>query len=168
MMKTIFLCGFMGCGKSSLGRQLAKRLGCPFIDLDRYIVEKQGKTIPEIFAERGEDFFRELETAALRNFSEQGGKVVATGGGALIRPENAQLCRKNGIVLFIDVDFEVCYARIQGDKNRPLAAKPKEELRKLFRTRRKIYKAHSDKTIRNVFFRETIEKILLYLRTETK
>lgn len=145
-MRNLYLCGFMGCGKSYMGRLLAKKLGCRLIDLDAYIEEKEGKAIPEIFADEGEPHFRKLEEKYIREMPEN--CVVATGGGAIINPVTAETARKAGTVVFLDADFELCYSRIKGDAHRPLVMKnTKEQLKALFDTRRKIYLEHSDLSV---------------------
>lgn len=132
----------MGCGKSHIGRMTAKLLGMKFIDLDRYIVNAQGLTIPEIFDKFGEPHFRALEAKYIRELAE--GCVVATGGGALINDETAKYARENGVSVYINTAFELCYRRISGDKNRPLVVKnTKEQLRELYETRAVIYKRNS-------------------------
>ncbi len=132
----------MGCGKSHIGRMTAKLLGMKFIDLDRYIVNAQGLTIPEIFDKFGEPHFRALEAKYIRELAE--GCVVATGGGALINDETAKYARENGVSVYINTAFELCYRRISGDKNRPLVVKnTKEQLRELYETRAVIYKHNS-------------------------
>ncbi len=142
-MRNIYLCGFMGCGKSYTGKKLAERLSCTLVDLDAYIEEKEGKSIPEIFADEGEAHFRELEAKYIREMPEN--SVVATGGGAIINPVTAETARNTGTVIFLDTDFELCYSRIKGDAHRPLVMKNTEEqLLKLFNTRREIYLKHSD------------------------
>ncbi len=139
---SVYLCGFMGCGKSHIGRMTAKLLGMKFIDLDRYIVNAQGLTIPEIFDKFGEPHFRVLEAKYIRELAE--GCVVATGGGALINDETAKYARENGVSVYINTAFELCYRRISGDKNRPLVGKnTKEQLRELYETRAVIYKRNS-------------------------
>ena len=139
---SVYLCGFMGCGKSHIGRMTAKRLGMKFIDLDRYIVNAEGLTIPEIFDKFGEPHFRALEAKYIRELAQ--GCVVATGGGALINDETARYARENGVSVYINTDFELCYQRISGDKNRPLVVKnTKEQLRELYETRSVIYKRNS-------------------------
>lgn len=141
--KTVFLCGFMGCGKSTVGKILAKKLECSFTDMDNYIVEKQGMSIPQMFAEKGEEFFRNAETEAVRELSENTG-VIACGGGAMLRKVNADIANSAGTVVFIDVPFESCYARISGDKNRPIVANnTKEELNLIYDGRAPIYKENS-------------------------
>jgi len=147
-MSTIFLCGFMGCGKSTVGKKLAKLLDCEFIDLDLYIEGKEKLSIPEIFSIHGERYFRELETRSIAELSDAQA-VIATGGGALIPERNAQLAKKNGTIIFIDTDFEECYTRIKTDKNRPLASsQTKSDLLELYNFRTPIYIAHSDTIIK--------------------
>lgn len=142
-MRNIYLCGFMGCGKSHMGRKLSKMLDCTLVDLDAYIEEKEGMTIPEIFEKHGEPHFRKLEEKYIREMPEN--SIVATGGGAIINPVTAEAARSAGTVIFLDADFELCYKRIKGDTHRPLVMKnSKEQLCELFNTRRKVYLAHSD------------------------
>ena len=142
-MRNIYLCGFMGCGKSYMGRKLSEMLGCTLVDLDAYIEEKEGRTIPEIFAQDGEPHFRELEAKYIREMPEN--CVVATGGGAIINPVTAETARNAGTVVFLDADFELCYNRIKGDTHRPLVMKnTKEQLFELFSKRREIYLKNSD------------------------
>lgn len=141
-MSSVYLCGFMGCGKSHIGRQLAVASGKSFADLDRVIVEREGMTIPEIFDKLGEPHFRELEARYIRELN--GGYVVATGGGALINDDTARFARESGLSVYINVAFETCYARIKGDKNRPLVVKnTPEQLRELYDTRAEIYRRNS-------------------------
>ena len=139
----IYLCGFMGCGKSHVGKMLAEKLGFTFADLDSYIEEKEGLSIPEIFDKFGEPHFRKLEEKYILEMPEK--SVVATGGGAVINPVTAQSARKAGRVIFLDADFELCYSRIKDDTHRPLVMKnTKEGLSELFEKRRKIYSEHSE------------------------
>lgn len=141
-MSSVYLCGFMGCGKSHIGRQLAAASGKRFTDLDKVIVEREGMTIPEIFDKFGEPHFRELEAKYIRELND--GYVVATGGGALINDNTAQFARENGLSVYINVSFETCYARIKGDSNRPLVVKnTPEQLRELYETRAVIYRRNS-------------------------
>ena len=141
---TVFLCGFMGCGKTTSGKLAAKKLGCGFCDTDDLIVKEQGMTIPEIFSQKGEPYFRKVEAETVTGLC---GKaiVAACGGGALLNEDTAKACREGGTVIFLDVPFETCYERIAGDSNRPIAASSsKEELRERYDKRREIYLAHSD------------------------
>ena len=147
MTKTVFLCGFMGCGKSTVGKVAAGMLGVQFVDLDEFIEQQQEMSIPVIFSKKGEEFFRDCETNAIKDFDGKGA-VVATGGGALLREENAEAAQAAGVVIFIDTDFETCYERIKDDPHRPIAYNStKQQLKDRFEQRRPLYQAHSQFTI---------------------
>ena len=139
---SIFLCGFMGCGKSHIGRLLAAQLDMPLVDLDRYIVNAENMSIPEIFDKFGEPHFRSLEAKFIRELS--GGNIVATGGGALINDKTAEYARESGISVYINTSFDLCYKRIKGDKNRPLVmSNTEEQLEELYNKRDVIYRRNS-------------------------
>lgn len=162
---SVYLCGFMGCGKSHVGRMLAKRLEMKFIDLDRYIVNAEKMTIPEIFEKYGEPHFRELEAKYIRELSN--GCVVATGGGALINDETAKYARESGVTVYINTSFEECYRRIEGDTNRPLVMKnTKEQLNELYEKRSAIYRKNSmfmvNGNAHDKVITEEIAKLYLY------
>lgn len=141
---TIYLCGFMGCGKSTVGRILAESLGITFTDMDDHIVKKAGMSIPGIFAEKGEQVFRDMETEAVSELGKRGG-VIACGGGAMLRKTNAGAAAEFGSVVYIDVPYEVCWGRITGDANRPIVmANTKESLKEIYDERAQLYAAHSD------------------------
>lgn len=141
-MSTVYLCGFMGCGKSHVGRQLASALGRQFVDLDRYIINEEQMTIPFIFEKFGEPHFRRLEAKYIRELSED--KVVATGGGALINDETAEYARKSGLTVYINTSFDICYNRIKDDANRPLVVNnTKQQLEELYNTRAAIYRRNA-------------------------
>ena len=145
----IYLCGFMGCGKSRIGKQLAKALGMSFNDLDAYIVSHEKMTIPEIFEKFGEPHFRRLEAKYIAEMPDN--SVTALGGGAVINDETAETARKSGTVIFLDAGFDVCYARIKDDPNRPLAHNsPKETVKELYDRRYPVYSERSDITIKAV------------------
>lgn len=141
---TVFLCGFMGCGKSTSGKLAAKKMGCGFCDTDDLIVRTLDMSIPDIFEQKGEPFFRKTEAEIVKSLC---GKtiVAACGGGAMLNPETAKAARDAGAaVVFLDVPFDICYERISGDENRPIAAKStREELLELFNNRRSVYLSHS-------------------------
>jgi len=146
-MKAVYLCGFMGCGKTAAGKLLAEKLGCGFTDMDGYITEKEGMTIPQIFAEKGENYFRAAETESVRELAENGG-VIACGGGAMLKKENADIASEAGTVVYIEVPFGVCYSRISGDRNRPIVMNnTKEELEFIYDSRVPIYRQNSDITV---------------------
>ncbi len=150
MSKNIVLCGFMGSGKTTVGRLLAKRLLAGFIDLDEAIEQQEERSIPTIFAEEGEDYFRSLEHAvlgkALRGelpaglLTPRAFTVLAAGGGTFMREDNVALLREDGaIVIYLSTDFDVCYERIR-ESNRPIVMRStREELHALYEKRHKIY-----------------------------
>lgn len=125
----IFLVGFMGCGKSTVGRALAEELGWRFVDLDEDIEKQQGCSIAEIFDRSGEPAFRMMETAALRNMVhviEHGRPhVVALGGGAFLQEQNRELVNAKGVSIWLDAPLEVVQRRVAGLEHRPLARDPK-------------------------------------------
>ncbi|MCL2697503.1 MAG: shikimate kinase [Oscillospiraceae bacterium] len=140
MIKPIYLYGFMGCGKS----YIAKKSGLDFIDLDEYIVRLKGIEIAEIFVKYSEQYFRELELAALKELNVP---LVSLGGGALKTPETAKYAKENAVVIFIDTPFEVCCKRIKIDglHRRPLAEnKTKEGLFELYNSRLPHYRNVAD------------------------
>jgi len=138
----IYLVGFMGSGKSTVGRALAEELGWSFFDLDQEIEDREGVTISDLFESRGEEAFREMEAAALRNrvrAVEKGRpQVIALGGGAFCREENFSLTSNNGITIWLDCPIEVIAERIAQETHRPLARDP-ERMRSLFEQRQPAY-----------------------------
>lgn len=141
---TVFLCGFMGCGKTTAGKLAAKKLGYAYADTDEMIVKQENRSIPEIFAESGEPYFRSIEAETVKSMCGKNA-VVSCGGGALLNDCTAEVAKKNGIVIFLDVPFEVCYERIKNDSNRPIAASSdKEELLERYNNRHEIYLKNSD------------------------
>lgn len=165
MINTVYLCGFMGCGKSHIGRMLSMRMNRDFIDLDKYIVTIEKLSIPEIFDKFGEPHFRKLEAKYIRELS--GGRVVATGGGALINDETAKFARESGISVYINTSFNVCYRRIKGDTNRPLVMNnTPEQLKELYNKRDVIYRRNSvymvNGNARDTIIAGEIEKLIHY------
>jgi shikimate kinase len=138
----IYLVGFMGCGKSTVGRALAEELGWSFVDLDAEIEEREGTTIADIFDARGESIFREIETASLRERvrTVQYGRpqVISLGGGAFLNEENFEMASNNGITVWLDCPFSMIERRVAGLTHRPLA-RDLEQLRQLFEVRRPGY-----------------------------
>lgn len=141
---TIFLCGFMGCGKSTVGGLLAKKTGCGFCDTDELVVKNQGMTIPEIFSQKGEPYFRQVEAETVKSLCGKN-TVVACGGGAMLNSDTADAVKKNGgIIVYLNVPFEECYSRISGDTNRPIVMNnTKEQLEEIYNKRHTIYMANS-------------------------
>jgi shikimate kinase len=134
----IFLVGFMGAGKTTVGRALADHLGYAFFDLDELITARAGKSVQEIFAELGESEFRRLETAAIRSCRHVVRSVIALGGGAYVQEENRTILRVIGKTVWLDCPLEVCLKRIGGDKSRPLLG-DEVDMRALLAERRAAY-----------------------------
>ncbi|MBQ7203877.1 MAG: shikimate kinase [Eubacterium sp.] len=145
-MNNIILCGFMGSGKSVVGRELAKITGKRFIDTDEYIEKKQGIPIKAIFAAHGEDFFRDLEFEACKEVSELKNCIISTGGGAVTFERNVEVLKDGGRIIFLDADFETICDRIGNSTTRPLF-QDKEKARALFEERRPKYLAAADFTV---------------------
>ena len=121
----ITLCGFMGSGKTTVGKVLADFLGCPFLDLDDLVVKKAGKPIPEMFAQDGEDAFRKTEAALLRSTVEKYAEstaVLALGGGAVTTPASAALLHDKTVCIYLKASLETLLQRLEGETaGRPLA-----------------------------------------------
>ena len=139
---TIVLIGMMGVGKTSLGRALSKHLGYHFIDVDKEIVEREGRTIPEIFKIHGESYFRQLELSLMEELLKETNCIISTGGGAVINSKTASLIWNNALSVWIHSDIDVLLGRIGDDKNRPLLQdeNPRMVLEKLEQERTPIYK----------------------------
>ena len=118
--RNIFLIGMMGSGKTTIGKILAERLGWKFDDSDHKIEQATGKSIVSIFSEKGEDYFRYLESDHLIETAQQKESVTACGGGIILNKRNRTLMRKSGTVVFLDVPLEILTSRLQGVSNRPL------------------------------------------------
>ena len=119
-MKNIVLIGFMGTGKTSVGRLLASRLGCAFHDLDRKIEERHGMSIPEMFREHGEPYFRAREKEAVREAAERTNLVIATGGGTVKDAENVAILRRSGILVALTADVDTILQRTAARGARPV------------------------------------------------
>ncbi|WP_345239643.1 shikimate kinase [Pontibacillus salipaludis] len=145
-MQNIYLIGFMGSGKSSVGKRLAERLQKPFIDLDQFIEEKNEKSIPDIFAEGGEASFREYEAEALNSVKNKGA-VIATGGGIIETTGNQAIMDNSGKIIYLHTDFDSIIERLQEDPNRPLWNQDHTKRRALFEKRLPTYKQWADVTV---------------------
>lgn len=156
----------MGSGKTTLGHELAARLGLSFIDLDKYIEERNYKTVPQLFSEFGEEEFRRRESKALKEVSEFIDVVVATGGGTPCFFKNMELMNSTGITLFLDIDIPTLVERLQKSKtDRPLIqGKSKEELiefiHEMMKKRLPFYKmAQVRVPYSDIILEEVLEKI---------
>jgi len=119
-MKNIALTGFMGTGKSEVGKALAKKLGYSFVDMDDEIEKKSGLRITDIFSVHGEEAFRDMETEVIRSFSNGDRLVISTGGGAVLRQENMDYLRKKGVIVCLSAAPEIIMDRLRGSSDRPL------------------------------------------------
>ena len=146
-MKNIVLIGMPGCGKTTFGKRLARRLSLSFYDADEVLEQREQRTIKNFFAE-SEDAFRSAETRTLAYLSELEGVIIATGGGAVKRAENMELLKRKGVVAFIDRKPEQILGNIEGDA-RPLLAADKQRIFKLYEERIDLYRKYADKIITN-------------------
>lgn len=140
--RNIYLVGLMGAGKTTVGRQLAKRLGRPFLDSDHEIVERTGVPIPTIFEIEGEGGFRRREVQAIHELTKTDNIVMATGGGVVLDPENRRRLHDTGWVAYLNVPPVLLYERTRHDRNRPLlhVADPLARLEELHAVRDPLYR----------------------------
>ncbi|MDQ7989080.1 MAG: shikimate kinase [Candidatus Dactylopiibacterium sp.] len=138
----IFLVGLMGSGKTTIGRQLARRMGRAFYDSDHEIVSRTGVRIPVIFELEGEAGFRRREAQVIDELAAEGGVVIATGGGAVLNPDNRRRMRESGWVVYLDVPIAILLERTRHDTNRPLlqVADPASRLNALRSERDALYR----------------------------
>ncbi len=147
----IFLCGFMGCGKTTVGRALGELWGARFVDMDAYIEERAGMRVASIFEAGGEARFRALEAQAARELGSMRGLVVGTGGGAALNPENVAAFKGagTGLLVLLEVPFSLLLKRLAADARaqgatRPLLAGGEEAVRHLYEARLPVYRAAAD------------------------
>ena len=147
--ENIILIGFMGSGKSTVGRMLAKRLRFQFIDTDRLLEERCRMTIKDMFAKHGETVFRERETATLESLHGVRRHILATGGGIVTQPRNAPILRSLGWVVQLSADPDELYARVAKSTDRPLlqTENPRERVHQMLAERQPMYDAASDFTV---------------------
>ncbi len=159
-MSNIILIGFMGCGKTTAGRLVAEKTGYKFIDTDKFIETKYNMTISEIFSAFGEAKFRDMETEALREVCSMAGYVISTGGGIVVREENAEIMKKSGRVFFINTPFEVIKERLKDDMTRPLLKDGFEKAKSLLDDRMEKYINAADVIIEKETSAEVLAEIL--------
>ncbi|MBM7622744.1 shikimate kinase [Sporohalobacter salinus] len=167
-MKNIILIGFMGTGKSVVGKRLAERLNLEFIDSDEIIEQRAGQEISDIFADYGEEHFRDLETEVIIDLSQKKGMVISTGGGVVLRKENIEQLRKQGIIILLTAEPEVILDRVK-DSNRPLleVPEPLEKIKEMLAVRKEYYNITEYKIdTSRLSVREVIDKVEEIIKNE--
>ena len=167
-VRNLVLVGFMGSGKSSVGREIARRCDFRFLDTDSVIRQKYGKSIPEIFAIHGEPAFREEEHQLLLRLRGARHLVIATGGGIVLQPQNRLLLRSIGPVVWLTADEEVIWERVSRNRNRPLlqTVDPRSTIRSLMQIRYPLYREAADVVVETstLTHQEVAHRVLLAVR----
>ena len=160
---SIYLIGFMGAGKSTVGAKLSEKLGATLIEMDQVIVEQHDMEISDIFDEYGENYFRRLETGLLQDLQGKKNLVVSTGGGVVLRDENIALMRENGYVVYLTAKPEIIYERVKDKKERPLLNENMsvEYIEEMLSDRKEYYRsaAHIKVSTNNKSIDEIVEEI---------
>lgn len=148
-MNNVFLIGFMGSGKSTIAACLSQDYGMEVVEMDEVIAKREKMSIPDIFAQKGEAYFREAETRLLQEIEEDGHKVVSCGGGVVLREENVQEMKKKGRIVLLSAKPETILERVKGNDNRPLLAGKKDvkSICEMMEERRTRYEAAADVVI---------------------
>ena len=141
--RNIVLIGMMGCGKTVVGQAISRKVSMPFIDTDTMIETRLKMTIPHIFEQYGESYFRMIESEAAKEAASQAGVVIATGGGMVMNPQNMAVLGATGFIIYLRCNHKQLYERTAGDKNRPLS----DKLEELLKLREPLYKSYSNFTI---------------------
>ncbi|KJS16320.1 MAG: shikimate kinase [Peptococcaceae bacterium BRH_c4b] len=167
-MKNVVLIGFMATGKTTVGRRLAARLGLDFVDTDAEIERITGKTVQEIFSCYGVVRFRSEESLAIKKLAGEKGRVIATGGGVVLDPENITELRRNGVLIRLVAAPEVIVSRVDRKRDRPLLNQSdvRGTVEKLMREREDFYRRAADYTVdtSSLNKEEAVEQIIFYLR----
>lgn len=162
-MRNIVLIGFMGTGKTTIATQVARVLKMRYVSTDDLIEKREKRTINEIFTTEGEDYFRDVESAVVRELSAMEGLVIDTGGGVVIREENMAILKSGGAVICLNADEETVMTRTKKYKHRPLlnVEDPKARIRSLLAKRSPLY-ARADHTINTgeLTIRQVVEKVI--------
>jgi shikimate kinase len=137
----IALVGFMGAGKSTVGQMLAQQLHFEFADTDRIIEQREGRKVAEVFATKGEPYFRSVESEVAHEFEGRRGLVISTGGGLVVNPANLEALRRHSLIVCLWASPEVIYERVRNQSHRPLlqAPDPLTKIRELLQSRRSAY-----------------------------
>jgi len=167
MNRNIALVGFMGSGKTAVGKQLAKKCNLEFVDLDDLIEEKEGMKITQIFKDKGEPYFRKVEKEITVKTAKEKGLVIACGGGVVLDKENVSALKENGIVIYLKASLEVILERTKKYSHRPLlnVDNPKKKIEGLLEYRKSYYE-QADHIIdtSNLNIDEVVNKILEVIR----
>ena len=161
-MKNLVLIGLSGCGKTTFGKRLSRKLRLPLIDTDVMIEKKTGRTIPEIFAAEGENGFRDIESVCAREAAAQNGAVISTGGGMVLREENMKALSQNGLIIFID-RHPSHILRSTSLTDRPLVQNDRDRLFRLYAERLAVYRRHADIVIPNHGGPRTLKRRILQI-----
>ena len=147
----IVLCGFMGSGKTTVGKLLKEKLNMPLVDIDEMIENDTGLTISQIFERYGEDGFRKIECDTVKKASEFENTIISTGGGSVLNPDNVTALKSSGKIFFLDVTAETVIKRLEGNTSRPLLQRPDKEqaVRELLNSRRDKYLLAADHTVKS-------------------
>ena len=145
MKNNIALIGFMGCGKTTVGKILSKKMNFYFADSDQIIEEREGMTIPDIFKKFGEGYFRKLEEQTIRSLIEKEKIIISTGGGAVLNPSLFEYMKNNAAVVYLDASIDTLWNRLKNCTNRPMlySDNPRKRMEELYKNRLPVYqKAH--------------------------
>jgi shikimate kinase len=146
--QNIILIGLMGCGKSTVGRILAKRIRFQIVDIDELIESRTGREIREIFKTDGEESFRRIESITIESIAHMTRCIIATGGGAVLRPENREALKKTGFVIWLTASLDTLFERVSRNNRRPLlqTPNPRQTLSDLMSQREPFYRETADAT----------------------
>ena len=159
-MKNLVFIGMPGCGKSTIGKLAAMKLNIPFVDVDEYIENKYGTKVSEIFEKKGEQFFRDLESACIKELSKKTDLVISTGGGSVLREENMINLKTTGVIIFIDRSPEDIVSDVDV-ASRPLLAQGSERIFTLYNERIDLYKKYCEHHITNNSSMDTVVNNIL-------
>jgi len=163
MRNNIVLTGFMGTGKTTVGKKVAEKLNMKFIDTDSVIEREEGMSISDIFSQKGEKEFRKIESRIVKKVSQNTNCVIATGGGVVLNKTNMDCLRKNGIIIYFESDVESIFRNVNGSRNRPLLQS--DDLRihiyNMLEKRKNYYMNHDYKiNVGNLTVEEVVNKVI--------
>ncbi len=149
-MNNVILCGFMGCGKSTVGKNIARKTGRRFVDMDKYIERQAGMTVAQIFEQFGEEGFRDREHEACKELASLSNLIIASGGGALTYERNVAAFKGKDKIVLLDVPLHVIRYRLRNDTVRPLLQRPDKDkvMRELYEKRLPQYLAAADEVVK--------------------